>query len=377
MDNCGGSNINSVTDAYGIWLSIVVAVIALAIFKVCMYDRVYAYESYEINNMYKYDMEDGKARPERQIGGYRSRTRLDAYVPFSGMECIEDLGVLEVDIHDTLNGGTVCIRLDDDYIGTLRVLVSKKSSEVGSGLMDAGQNKADGRIEWQAESSITDEAPSSAVGIEDTSIYARHYIRPGEVYKLQLADGTGDYSLRADNGEHCSLRFFGYGLEGVSGTTLRAHSKRNKQEQSLRSLTKSSTVVDYAEHAMKIEELWRTDRTIDTIFSRVSEYEYDNDFAKDIGDSKVLLKDIRIDIDDIINSEKGICLSKSVLLAACLRYEGYPTRMVFGDCEHVNEYHAWVESYVDDVWVIYDAVVKKRVPLESEEGKAYHPKEYY
>ena len=73
------------------------------------------------------------------------------------------------------------------------------------------------------------------------------------------------------------------------------------------------------------------------------------------------------DLDQVLESKKGICFDYAALAAAMLRMGGIPTKMVFGYVSPSNVYHAWnmiylegegwiaVQFYVDrDTWTVVD-----------------------
>ncbi len=53
------------------------------------------------------------------------------------------------------------------------------------------------------------------------------------------------------------------------------------------------------------------------------------------------------DLDEIMDSGKGICLDYAALMAAMLRSRGIPTRLEVGYARDV--YHAWISVYVDEM----------------------------
>lgn len=79
------------------------------------------------------------------------------------------------------------------------------------------------------------------------------------------------------------------------------------------------------------------------------------------------LLNYKIDIDETIQSQKGICLDTSTLLASLLRSEGIPTKVIYGDMG--TEYHSWVEIYdeTNSTWQLIDPTVTlnaKRVQVD-------------
>ena len=56
------------------------------------------------------------------------------------------------------------------------------------------------------------------------------------------------------------------------------------------------------------------------------------------------------DIDEVLSTQKGICLDYAVLMTAMLRSQRIPTRMEVGYAG--TAYHAWISTYITDVgWV--------------------------
>jgi transglutaminase-like putative cysteine protease len=59
-------------------------------------------------------------------------------------------------------------------------------------------------------------------------------------------------------------------------------------------------------------------------------------------------------IDATFGSRTGICYDFSSLLAAMLRSEGIPTKLVMGYRADTSVYHAWNEVLIDGEWLIVD-----------------------
>ncbi len=56
------------------------------------------------------------------------------------------------------------------------------------------------------------------------------------------------------------------------------------------------------------------------------------------------------DVDEVMDTGKGICLDYSSLMASMLRSQGIPTRMEVGYAG--TAYHAWISCYVDEIgWI--------------------------
>lgn len=90
-------------------------------------------------------------------------------------------------------------------------------------------------------------------------------------------------------------------------------------------------------------------------------------------------------IEDTVNTGKGICYDYSSLFAAMLRSQGIPTKLIMGYSSLVTEYHAWNEVYLtsEKRWVTIDttydsAKIKagKKPSMEKDKKKYKSSKEY-
>ena len=65
-------------------------------------------------------------------------------------------------------------------------------------------------------------------------------------------------------------------------------------------------------------------------------------------------------LDEIIETKKGICFDYAALLCALLRLQHIPTRVICGNTD--IEYHAWIEVYLEgEGWVNPDVFLDKEV----------------
>ena len=82
----------------------------------------------------------------------------------------------------------------------------------------------------------------------------------------------------------------------------------------------------------------------------VSNFKYDYDKLSKLG------YDYLPDIDSTLATNEGICYDYSSTLAAMLRSQGIPTKLVKGYAKNVNGYHAWNEIYNNETgnWDIID-----------------------
>lgn len=62
--------------------------------------------------------------------------------------------------------------------------------------------------------------------------------------------------------------------------------------------------------------------------------------------------------DNTLATGKGICSDYASLMAAMLRTQGIPCKMVYGYINGGGTYHAWNQIYYDGAWHLYDACIK-------------------
>ena len=91
------------------------------------------------------------------------------------------------------------------------------------------------------------------------------------------------------------------------------------------------------------------------------------------------------DIEQVIKDGKGICYDYSAVLAAMLRSQNIPTKLIKGYSTNVKGYHAWNEVYLADEkrWMVvdttYDSVIMnsgKSVQMEKKASQYTKSKEY-
>lgn len=78
---------------------------------------------------------------------------------------------------------------------------------------------------------------------------------------------------------------------------------------------------------------------------------YDNELAKTVKAGYIP------DIDAVLASRKGICYDYASLFAAMARSVGIPAKLLMGQADDVEQYHAWNEVYLDGKWITVDTTV--------------------
>ncbi len=77
--------------------------------------------------------------------------------------------------------------------------------------------------------------------------------------------------------------------------------------------------------------------------------------------------------DDTLSTGKGICFDYAALLAAMLRVQFIPARLVMGNVAPEDFYHAWNSAYLDGAWKHMDATLDGGGYVESD----YTATKYY
>ncbi|HBD63297.1 MAG TPA: transglutaminase [Clostridiales bacterium] len=109
---------------------------------------------------------------------------------------------------------------------------------------------------------------------------------------------------------------------------------------------------DQSETVKKAKELTEGKTTdiekLDVIYDYViSNITYDNEKAKTVKSGYLP------SIDDILNKNKGICFDYAAVMAAMLRSESIPSKLVMGYTSNLSAYHAWNEVYTEETgWIV-------------------------
>ena len=91
------------------------------------------------------------------------------------------------------------------------------------------------------------------------------------------------------------------------------------------------------------------------------------------------------DLDRVLTEKKGICYDIASLMAAMLRIQQIPTKLVMGYQSQIHTYHSWIEVYNTgkNIWEIidpvYDLSIKKNQSQIAmiKDGKHYKKEKEY
>ena len=162
-----------------------------------------------------------------------------------------------------------------------------------------------------------------------------------EVYPLQLGDGQ--YKIRV-------LR----NTTGTKYSVLNTYNVNVKLENPHSPFLTSSQYVNYnansnvVKTAAEITEYAKNDlEKVDIIYNYVvNAMSYDKQKAQTVQSGYLP------DVDLVVAAQKGICFDYAAVMAAMLRSQGIPAKLVTGYVAPNNGYHAWNEVYIKDIgWI--------------------------
>lgn len=168
-----------------------------------------------------------------------------------------------------------------------------------------------------------------------------------DTYPLQLGDGK--YKVRVF--ENITDNKY------VTKQTIYINVKLSEQ---LSPYLISSQLVEFSETSEAIKKAQELTEGLETNYEKfnaiydyvISNIIYDTNKAKNVKSGYLP------SIDDVFESNSGICFDYASLLAAMLRSVSLPTKLVTGYSSNVSTFHAWNEVYIDELgWVILDPTI--------------------
>lgn len=188
--------------------------------------------------------------------------------------------------------------------------------------------------------------------------------------KLMIAKGTTNYTYnlsadKKDEGFALQLGNGEYTITLLENTTANKFKVVNQQKVTLNMKNNNDVYLNSvqniawtsnSEAILKAKELIKNKKTdtdkVKAIYDYIiSNINYDNQLAAKVP------TDYIPSIDRTFQSKKDICYGYASLFAAMLRSSGIPTKLLMGDSEYVDTYHAWNEVYLNGKWVTIDTTV--------------------
>ncbi|WP_313344863.1 transglutaminase-like domain-containing protein [Sedimentibacter sp.] len=205
-------------------------------------------------------------------------------------------------------------------------------------------NAADGYIKVKY---LNETTKKLKVIIEKDSIqYTYNLNNKGEydTYPLQLGDGK--YKVRVF--ENISDNRYAAKQAADINVKLKDENAPYLISSQMINYTAESETVKKAQELTenKTNDLEKVEAIYDYVISNIA---YDNDKSKNVK------SDYLPDVDEILKENKGICYDYSSLLAAMLRSNSIPTKLVTGYSQNLSAFHAWNEVYTKETgWIALD-----------------------
>lgn len=99
---------------------------------------------------------------------------------------------------------------------------------------------------------------------------------------------------------------------------------------------------------------------------------YNYDLANLITSGKIII--YKPKLEDILSTQKGICLDYASLMASILKYNDIPVKVCIGYNES-GDYHAWVDVYINGEWKVFDPTLGRT--YRDDVFKYYQLDRYY
>ena len=182
------------------------------------------------------------------------------------------------------------------------------------------------------------------VALEEQTVY--YDIQPGEMIKVPMQFGDGDYRVEL--------------FQNISGSEyagLYGEDVDISMEDTNDPFLYSSEIVNFEDSAESYPLAEQLAQGTTTEMERLQAYygyvtqniTYDYDKINHIDSTYIP------NIDDVLQSKKGICYDYAAVLASLLREAGIPAKLVMGYRSDMEEYHAWNQVLVSGRWVTVDA----------------------
>ena len=181
---------------------------------------------------------------------------------------------------------------------------------------------------------------------KDKVNYTYNLNKSNETFPLQL--GNGDYKVMVL--EHVSDKSYKVVKQEI--VTLNLKDDKVVYLNSVQNVqwTSASNAVQKAKELTKGKTT--DEQKVKAIYDYITaNIAYDNKLAASAS------TDYLPDIDRTLKTKKDICYGYSALFAAMLRSLDIPTKLVMGDSDYVDVYHAWNEVYLNGKWVTIDTTV--------------------
>lgn len=220
-------------------------------------------------------------------------------------------------------------------------LIMTNTTFAGNQLIKVNTNDSTVAVNYEA----TDYSKYKVAVTKDNNTYYYNLTSKNEVYPLQMGNGKYTVSL----------------YENVSGKKYKLveSDKINLSSDKLSVFLSSSQNINWDSNsttsklATKLTKDLDTDeKKVEAIYNYVIEnIDYDYEEAYNVKSGYIP------NPEEVLSSNKGICYDYSSLLAAMLRSQDIPTKLVKGTSTNTSTYHAWNEVYINGKWNVIDTTV--------------------
>jgi len=158
----------------------------------------------------------------------------------------------------------------------------------------------------------------------------------GEYETFPLSDGNGTYKIGVYKN-----------ISGTKYSTLVSRSITVTLADEFAPFILPNQYVNYSADSEVVRKAEKLCENSDTELEKVAAV-YDfviNTFSYDREKARTVVSGYLPDVDEILALEKGICFDYSAVMAAMLRSQGIPTKLVVGYAG--TAYHAWISVYTE------------------------------
>ena len=181
------------------------------------------------------------------------------------------------------------------------------------------------------------------IQMPDGTLYT-YTLHPGDYEVFPLTGGDGDYQITVYEYRPATDDYISALSQSLSVTLKDPFTVYLYPNQYVNFTSDSRTVAKGAELAQgAADDLEVVTRVYDYITEHIA---YDNDLAQTVQSGYLP------DVDQVLERGKGICFDYAALMAAMLRSQGVPTRLITGYVAPDGIYHAWNQIYIrDEGWI--------------------------
>lgn len=228
------------------------------------------------------------------------------------------------------------------YAATVRTPAANGAVTYGTDTVHIDvSNSKDGYIMMK----YTGKAPRIKVRIKQTVEYTYDLNTTGKFETFPLTEGSGNYTISVFENVKDKMystaftKQISVNMKDPNSTFLYPNQFCNYNSSTQAVKTGDELVKGITDTLDKVEAIYKY--AVDTIT-----YDYQK--------AKTVQSGYLPDVDDTLNTKKGICFDYSALMTAMLRTQDIPTKLVIGYAG--STYHAWISVYTEEKGWIDNAI---------------------